>query len=284
MKFALTAATVMALAMAATSAPAGVVISQETVNQTGAQKTDQTVMIQGHKRKVISGDEEELITDLDAGAIYIIKPKNKQYYEGKFPPTGAYTMKLFWDGTFVGVDKASGTDKVAGYACQNYTGSVTAARHILTMTKCVASDAPGAKEYVEFQKAMADKLKGTRLAPKGETPDGIPVSSIRTIAPVPYTPPPSLPPAAAKKLMEAMVKGNKTVTFNTTVSKIEVKDLPAETFAVPAGYTKGETQPITPHLLKKPGQSPASPGAAAAPGSAAAPAAAAPPATAPAPH
>jgi hypothetical protein len=140
------------------------------------------------------------------------------------------------------------------------------------MTKCVSSDAPGAKEYVEFQKAMADKLKGTHLAPKGETPDGIPVSSTRTIAPTPYTPPPSLPPAAAKKLMEAMAKGNKTVTFNTTVSKIEVKDLPAETFAVPAGYTKGEAQPITPHLLKKPGQSPPSPGAAAAPGSPAAPA------------
>jgi hypothetical protein len=71
--------------------------------------------------------------------------------------------------------------------------------------------------------------------------------------------------------MEAMAKGNKPVTFNTTVSKIEVKDLPAETFAVPAGYTKGETQPITPHLLKKPGQSPASPGAAAAPAPAPAP-------------
>ena len=281
MKFTVAAATALALAMAATTASAGVVISQEMVNQTGAQKTDQTVMVQGHKQKVITGDDEEIITDLDAGAIYVIIPKTKQFFQGKFPPTGPFAMKIIWGGSTVELKKSGGTDKVAGYACNDYTGSASFARHVLTVTKCVASDAPGAKEYVEFQKAMAAKLKGTRLMATGEIPDGIPVSSSLTTAQAPWTPPPRLPPEHVKKLQEAMAK-YKPVTVNTTVSKIEVKDLPAETFAVPAGYTKGEVQTVVPHLKQMPGMPPPSPGI--APGSPAAPAAAKAPAAAPAPR
>ena len=47
----------------------------------------------------------------------------------------------------------------------------------LDVTLCAASEAPGAKEYVDFQKALSDKLKGSKLERKGEVPDGIPVKS-----------------------------------------------------------------------------------------------------------
>jgi len=208
MKSAFTAVTALALAIAATTASAGVVISQELArsNQPVGSKSDQTVMVQGHKQKVITGDDEEIITDLDAGAIYIIMPKTKQFFQGKFPPTGPFAMKIIWGGSTVELKKSGGTDKVAGYACNDYTGSASFARHVLTVTKCVASDAPGAKDFVEFQKAMADKLKGTRLMAKSEIPDGIPVSSSLTTAQAPWTPPPGLPPEHVKKLQQAMAR------------------------------------------------------------------------------
>ena len=81
MKSGFTAAAALALALAATTASAGVVISEQVVvnNQGSVQKTEQTVMVQGHKQIVINGDEEQLITDLDAGSIYLITPKTRQF-------------------------------------------------------------------------------------------------------------------------------------------------------------------------------------------------------------
>jgi hypothetical protein len=271
MKSTVAATTALALALAATTASAGVVISQKLVNQTGAHKTNQTVMVQGHKQKIITGDQE-IVTDLDAGMMYFIRPKTKQFFEAKFPPTGMLAMKMIWEGSTVELKKTDSTRKVAGYACQDYTGSASISRHNLDVTKCVASDAPGAKEFVEFQKAMAQKLEGTTAAPKGEIPDGIPVSSTTTSAPLPFTPPRGFPPEQAARLNAAIAK-YKPATSHITVSKIEVKDIPADTFVVSAGYTKGEAQEqLPPQLMSIPRRHPATPGTApAAP-------------TAPAPH
>ena len=62
-------------------------------------------MIQGHKKKVIT-DEDETVTDLDAGTMYIIKPKYKEFFKIDLPPTGVYAMKMVWDGASVGLNKA----------------------------------------------------------------------------------------------------------------------------------------------------------------------------------
>ena len=238
MKSTVAAATAIVLAIAATTASAGVVISQEVVDQTGAHKTNETVMVQGHKQKVISGDQET-ITDLDAGTMYITNTKTKEFVQPKFPPAGLFAVKMIWQGSTTELKKTGGTHKVAGYACQDYTGSSVLGRHRLNLTKCVASDAPGAKEFVEYEKALADKVKGTPLAPKGQIPDGIPVSSSMTWTQLPFVPPRGFPPEQAAKLNEGLAK-YKPITSNVTVSKIEVKDLPAGTFVVPADYTKGE--------------------------------------------
>lgn len=278
MKAGFTAATALALAIAATTVSAGVVISQERVNQTGAQKTDQTVMVQGHKQKVIDGNQE-FVTDLDAGTMVIIKPETKQFFEIKFPASGMMAMKMLWDGSTIELKKTDTTHKVAGYACQDYTGSGILPRHKISLTQCVASDAPGAKEFVEFEKLLQSKLKGTAVARKGEIPDGIPVSSAITTAQLPFTPGPKFPPAAAAQFNAEIAK-HKPITITTTVSKIEVKELAADTFVVPAGYGKGKETEMPPRLIRK--QHPAIPGA--APGASAAPAAPAAPASAAPPH
>lgn len=277
MKSTVTAATALALALAATTASAGVVISQQMVNsQADQRKIDQTVMIQGHKQKVITGDNEELITDLDAGKFYLLKPKDKHFIEGEFPPVGPFAMRMIWQGSTIELKKTGGTHQAAGYACQDYAGSAIIAHRSLNLTKCVAGDAPGAKEFVEFQKVMADKLKGTRIAPKGQLPDGIPVSSVMINGQPPFTPSSRFPAAAGKELQKAIAK-YKPVTIETTVSKIEVKDIPAAAFVPPADYTKGVAPSGMPHIMQMHEGHPVTPGAApATPPAAAAPAAPAP--------
>ncbi len=252
MKSGFTAAAAIALAMAASSASAGVVISQELAisNQPVGRKTDQTVMIQGHKRIVITGDQE-VVTDLDAGKMYLIDTKDKQFLQISFPPADASEKAVMRQGISVEFKKTDWTQQVAGYDCQVYSGRRPVLAGAFVATECVASGAPGAKEFVEFQKAMAAKLKGTPMAIQGEIPNGIPVFSTITRTVNPFRPPRGVTPEQAAKINAALAKHKPPSSF-TTVTKIEAKNIAADKFAVPAGYTKAR-QPAMPQLKPMPG-------------------------------
>ena len=259
MRFTVAATTAIVLALAATTASAGVVIYQEVVTsgERGEHKSGQTVMIQGNKQKVVT-EEREFITDLDAGKTFILIPSNKRVAEMPFPPSGVLAMVMTRQGNFVGFEKASGTNKVAGYDCQNYSGAQLSGHIDVKATECVASAAAGARDYAEFRKAMMKKIEHTPLASKGEIPDGIPVSSTVTSKLTPFAIPPGFSPEQAAKIKEAQARAKPDVT-TTTVTKIEVRDLPVATFAVPADY-KG---PEMPELPVKKGTTPeGAPGAA----------------------
>ena len=247
MRSTVAATTAIVLALAATTASAGVVIYQDVVtsNVTGEHKSGQTVMIQGNKQRVVTEDRE-YITDLDEGKYYILIRSKKTFANMPFPPGGVVTMVMTRQGNFVKFEKANGTSKVAGYDCQNYSGVQLSGQIDVRTTECVASAAAGARDYVEFKKTMMKKIENTKLASKGEIPDGIPVSSTVTSKLTPFAIPPGFSPEAAAKFKEAQAKTKPDVT-TTTVTKIEVKDLPAGTFSVPPEYT----QPSFPMPAKK---------------------------------
>lgn len=279
MKFRLAVAAAIVLALAVTTASAGVVISEKVDedHQGVEHKSNQTEIIQGHKQKLITPDTV-FITDLDSGSGYILKPQFKQFYKVPFPPTGVYAMRMVWEGSAVQLKKTGGTNKVAGYACDDYAGSMHLPQHNLDVTKCVASGAPGAKEFVAFQEAEAKKLKGSHLVPEGGVPDGIPVSATRTTAQIPWVPSPKLPPDVAAKISAAMAK-TKPIILKMTVAKIEVKDVPADAFTVPAGYKPGIVSVQAPQVQVKHGKetiktlgAPAASGSSAQSGASAAPA------------
>jgi hypothetical protein len=272
MKFTLTAAVAGALAMAAATASAGVVISQEVVNtsQAGKRSAIQTVMIEGRKQKIVRSNRET-ITDLDAGVMYSLNPGMKNFIKTVLPPKGMMAAVMAREGVGVGYEKAAGTDKAAGYACQDYAGSGTAMDSKLEVTLCAASEAPGAKEYVDFQKALSDKLKGSKLERKGEVPYGIPVKSTTVYTQVPRPLPPQFDPKVAAQYEAHIAAANRNPpTTVTTVTKIEVKDLPADTFVVPKEFTEQQLPglKILPgSVLKRPIMPPSAPaGAAPAPG------------------
>src|ERR1700733_15335641 len=155
MKFTLTAAVAGALAIAATTASAGVVISQEAVNtsQAGKRSAMQTVMVQGRKQRIVQSNRGTII-DLDAGAMDTLGPAINPFVKAPLPPTGMMAAVMAREGVGVGYEKAAGTDKAAGYACQEYAGTGTAMDSKLEVTQCAGGEAPGAKEYVDFQKAL----------------------------------------------------------------------------------------------------------------------------------
>jgi hypothetical protein len=240
MKFSITAAIAAALAIAATTASAGVVITQKLniKNQEGAKKFERTVMVQGHKQKVITGDHQ-VITDLDAGKIYIIKPSTKEFIQAPFPPQRMIINTTVPEGIAVGFKKAgTAPRKLNGYKCQDYNGGSTVAHLRVGIIECVASDAPGAKEFTEYQRAVADKLKGTLLAQVGEVPDGIPVSSIINLTGTAEAMTGGISPEQLAKLQADLDKKPTITAMN--VSKIEAKDLPAAEFVVPADFTNRE--------------------------------------------
>jgi Domain of unknown function (DUF4412) len=233
-------AAALALALSATGAFAGVVITQEQ-NVTGGgvdHKVEQTVMIQGDKQKMITGTRQ-IITDLDKGVMYVIEPERKMYLEIPFPPKGPMAAVISRSAGAVSFKKAGSSRKVAGYSCDDFTGSGSAMGGNYSVTECFATQAPGAKEFSAFEKVMATKLKGTPMAPTGEIPDGVPLASDSTMKMGNFTPPPGMAPEQADKIKQMMAKRPPLVS-KTVVSKIEEKTLPADTFTVPAGYTKRE--------------------------------------------
>lgn len=239
MRFTVAATVAIVFAMAATTASAGIVISQDVVvsDVTGQQhKSEQTVMLQGNKQKTIMPDRV-IITDLDAGKMYVMAPAIKKVGQVTLPPTGQIAMIFARTGMFMAYQKSSGGGKEAGYDCQNYSGSEDIGRTKLEGTQCIASAAAGAAEYVAFRKLLAGKLKGSMVEIKGEIPDGIPVSSTVSIGIIPFPIPPDFPPDQAAKIKESNAKA-KALTTTIKVTKVEVKDLPADTFVVPADYKK----------------------------------------------
>jgi len=240
------------LAMAATTASAGVVISQDVVDTDNAgkqHKSEQTIMLQGNKEKLIL-PERAIITDLDAGKMYVLIPTAKRAAELPFPPPERVAMIMARMGMFVGFQKTTGGGKVAEYDCQNYAGSENVGRMKIDATECVASAAAGAAEFVAFRKGLAVKLKNSTFAPKGDVPDGIPVASTLSIGFIPFAIPDGYPAAQAARIKASEAKARPDVR-SVKVTKIQVKDLPADTFAVPAEY-KTQVAPKKPAAASKP--------------------------------
>jgi hypothetical protein len=267
-RYTVAATAAIVLALAATTASAGIIISEEVVvtDQAGHQhKSEQSVMLQGNKQKVVTADRV-IITDLDAGKMVVLIPASRKFAEVPFPPAGVIVSLLARQGSFIDYAKSAGTGKAAGYDCQNYAGTWTAGHLKIDGKECVANAAAGAKEYVAYRKTLADKLKGTRLALKGEIPDGVPVSTTVSTGIIPPPIPRGFSPAQIAEINKSNAKAKPEIR-NTKVTKIEVKDLPAGGFAVPADYSNLKPNPSAgaPGVPAKSGTGGVAPKAAASP-------------------
>jgi len=249
----ITAAAALAVAIAAVQAGAGVVITQQqTANgQFGEHKTEQTIMIQGNKQKVVTNGRE-IITDLDNSVAYMIDPSRSDYVKVAFPPSGPLAMAMAHSAGAMDFKKESTSRKILGYSCTDYSGSGSSMGGDYTVTECFSTAAPGASEFTSFQKAMAAKLKA--VVPASNVPDGIPLAS-DSVVKMNTMKIPNLSPEQQKKL-QAQLANMKPVTTHTEVTKVQVETLPPDTFTVPKGFAQRQ-MPATGGGAPAPAPSPA---------------------------
>jgi hypothetical protein len=217
-------------------ARAGVVIDEQVTTTQGSAPAvthNRQLMVQGHKEKMVS-DRNMFVIDLDKGTMMLIDPNQKAYAEMPFPPHGMSSNPAQQlDLNFQKTGKAS---KVLNYGCEEYSGAGKTAMAAVSTSGCFSTSAPGAAEFTEFTQAMGAKLKNAN-AMAGKMPNGIPLTmdSTRTVNSG-FTMP-GLSPDQAARLKEMIAKQGPQTT-KTVVTKVATRDLPAETFTVPAGYER----------------------------------------------
>jgi hypothetical protein len=236
------------------AAQAGVVVEeQQTIDHGGGSSTNKVVvMVQGNKQKYVIGNgQQSSITDLDNGTRTMIIDSRKLYVEMPFPPKAMAAQQGDTKGA-LSFKPTGAHEKIAGYSCDDYNGLGSLGNHEMTVAGCFSTSAPGAGNFTAFQKVMAEKVKGTPMALITDTPAGIPLK-IDT------------------KLTEKGGARPPTVT-HMMVSKVEERNLSADTFVPPKGYTKQEIPTMGaggrmtgPGMMGKPAGGAGAPGSPAAP-------------------
>jgi hypothetical protein len=228
---------------------AGVVLDEQVTATRGGKPETQTrqVMVQGHKEKMI-GSTSSFVIDLDNGTMTLLSPPQKTYIQMPFPPPKFSGQQLD-----LNMKKTGKTQKALTYSCEEYRGGVQSPAASVSTVGCFSTSAPGAAEFTEFTRAMGVKLNDAR-AIGGNMPSGIPLTmeSTREVKPENL----SMPGISSEQMsrLKQMIAKQGPQSTKTVVTKIETRDLPADTFTVPAGYQRRELP------SRAGGPSPAAPG------------------------
>jgi hypothetical protein len=157
-------------------------------------------MTQGNKQKYVFADGRQAsILDLDKGTRLMLIQPRKVYLEMPFPPHGMMSSNV----PSVTFKKTGSVEKIAGYSCDDYLGTGTLPGGSIKVETCVSTTAPGAAGFTQFQKTMAEKVKGTPMAMMAATPPGIPLKLNTTLTP---TGPSERPPVTAKITVTKVTK------------------------------------------------------------------------------
>jgi hypothetical protein len=214
------------------TAIAGVVVDeQQTVDHgAGSPVTHKiTVMIQDKKHKsVIDDGKQTMIINLDNGTRTMFNEARKTYFQMPFPPSNMPMANA--DISPLSFKKTGNHEKIAGYDCDDYTGSGKMGMNEMMVSGCFSPSAPGVADFASFQKAMSEKVKGTPMAMMSDTPPGVPLKIDTTVKPV--------TPAGTDKNKPMMTRP--PMVTHMVVSKVTAKDLPPDTFQPPKDYTKQE--------------------------------------------
>ena len=244
-KFASALPAIVILVFAATAGAGVVVDEQQVINQPDGNRVTRTrtVLIEGDKQKSIIGNgERSVITDLGKGTMTMVDETHKTYVEFPFPPKGegAAVMPHGVSPT-LSFKRTGGHNKIIGYSCDEYSGVGTVGGNSVSMAGCFSDSAPGAVDYSNFQREMADKVKGTTMANMGQIPPGVPLRLTITTT-MSGAPAIEMSPEQASKPNQMLT--HPQVVTSTIVSRISTKRLPPDSFQVPSGYQKQQLPPM----------------------------------------
>jgi hypothetical protein len=207
---------------------AGVVLTETstTSGPTGEMSSlHRTVYVQGNKQKVESSGVTT-ITDLDNNIIYIIDNKDRAYTEVPLNALGSAGLGHS-RGETIQLNKTGKTRVIAAHPCNEYRASEGSKLERATISACVSTSAPGAKEISEFERKMAARLAGR----ESERPNGhgSAIVMLEKQSVVSFRVP---------DLSQHQAYRTASLLAKTRINKIQVKTLSAATFKPPKGFSK----------------------------------------------
>jgi hypothetical protein len=254
MRMWVTALVLSALVFGAGMASAGVVLQQEQVikRASGTWKMERTIFLEGHRAKIVD-HYEAMVVDFDQARTLMIHPKERKYYTTGFPPPRllAALITRAIVPPMVNYVKTGKQRTIAGYQCDEYSGSREFGTVVYDDVACFSTAAPGAKDYDTFERGLILKLDRDPKKPlsKLAVPDGIPLA-IQTTIEIRPSPPPAASEKQAKPTPVApkprpgepkMPPANEVGTaevLTLTVSSLKGKSISSAEFNPPAGYAK----------------------------------------------
>ncbi len=212
---------------------AGVVMAETstTSGPTGEPSSqDRTIYIQGNKQKV-ERPGVATITDLDNSIIYIIDKKDRAYTEVPLQALSPSEQGDARDET-IQLNKTGETRVIAHHPCNEYRASEGNKLERVTISACVSTSAPGAKEVSEFERKMAARLSG-RESERSTGHDSA-VLMLEKQSVVSFRVP---------DLSRRQAYRTASLLAKTRVNEIQVKPLPAAAFKPPKGFSKLQNRP-----------------------------------------
>lgn len=207
---------------------AGVVMAETSTatapdGQTNSQT--KTIYLQGNKRKVERQDIAA-ITDLDKSIIYIIDKHHHEYAEMPLQKLGA-SLGDSGRGRPVTLNNTGNVRVVANHPCREYRASEGDKLERVTISACVSSDVPGAREVAQFDQKMIAQLEGHDSQPKADSPAHTVMLEKESIVSF------RIPDPSHHRLYRTA-----SLSARTRVNQIQVKPLPPETFTPPKGFSQ----------------------------------------------
>ncbi len=245
--FATTITAILLALISAGTSVAGVVMA-ETSTEHGlngeAFSVDRTIYIQGNKQKV---EREGVIsvTDLDKGVIYLIDKNDRVYTEMPIHALSS-TQPGNMQSETIQINKTGETRIIADQPCDEYRRVEGNKLERVSISLCVSTGAPGAKEVSQFERKMAARLIGGKSEQSADNERASLVLEKQSVLSF-RVPDPSY--RQAYRTTSLLVE--------TRVNNIQLKLLPPETFQLPKGYSKLRNQPhrtAPPDFLTAPDQ------------------------------
>jgi hypothetical protein len=212
---------------------AGVVMAETSTTSGPAGETfslDRTVYIQGNKQK-IERSGVTTITDLDKSIIYIINNKERAYTEMPLLALDS-TEPVPAPGDTVQLYRTGHKRVIADHPCAEYRVSEGSKLERVTISACVSTSAPGAKEVSDFERKMAAQLSGHESERLNDHRPAVLMLEKESV--LSYR----VPDRSRHQTYRTA-----SLLAKTRVNEIQVKPLPAATFKPPNGFSKLQKRP-----------------------------------------
>ena len=211
---------------------AGVVMAETSFTKGPNQQLssqDKTIYVQGNKQRVELGNVAE-ITDLDKNVVYVIDKHNRAY--AAIPLQAPRSSQMESMKSDITLKKTGEIRVIANHSCSEYRTVEGNELERVTITACVSTSAPGAKELSGFARNIVTRLSGRKCQCSAE--NGAAGLMLEKQSVLSFRVPDS-----------SRGRTYRTASYlvATRVNKITLQPLPPETFNPPDGYSKLQNLP-----------------------------------------